>query len=190
MAIRQLVHLPDVSDAISIDLELSNHCLAAAAWLRREHLPHTARLLLTMSDAHAAIALRLAQCCGRRGRPALLRAQVAPRAVHASVREAAGDLLGRERDALAALDAAATRTSPVQRSLAHGLTEALPERRRLVRTATILRDAADEHGSDPAQLERWALREEPRFRAVLAHRPAARPATAAPVHTVSARSRR
>lgn len=190
MATRQLVHLPDVSGAISSDLELSNHCLAAAAWLRREHLPHTARLLLAMSDAHAATALRLAQCCGRRGRPALLRALDAPQAVHPSVLEAAGDLLVREEEALAALDAAATRTSPVQQSLAHGVAEALPERRRLVRTATILRDAAAQHGSDPTRLERWALRGEPRFRAVLAHRPAAARLAITPIHLVSAGSPR
>jgi len=53
--------------------------------------------------------------------------------------------------ALAALDAATSRASYVDRSLAVGLAEILHAQRKLARATDLLQDAAILHGSNPKQ---------------------------------------
>lgn len=171
MGVTRLALLPEVSAVLYADLDLSIRCLSVAAWLRRERLPHTARLLLDMSDRHAAVAHLIAQGCARHGHHVHLRAFGPPPATFASVVDAIRELGPAAQAAVGALDAATGRTSTTDRALATALADVLIEQRRLARAAVALHDAALRHGPDPARLEHWARHEEHRFHTLLSGPP-------------------
>jgi hypothetical protein len=146
---------PGVAAALHANLELSHRCLATAAWLRAEHLPNTARVVLALSDGHAALAHRLAQLFAQHGHPAALSSLQPPRATFESVREAVRELLLGEAQTLAAAHDSITGAAASDRSLAAGLAGVLPYQHRLSRATGSLADAV-EHALSLARLEHWA----------------------------------
>lgn len=150
--------LSELSTALSAELDVSNRHLAAAAWLRREHLPHTARLLFAMSDAHATLTHRIAHLFARRGYPTHLGALNPPRHAFVSVLDAVREATARRTVVLEAIATAATKISHDDPGLAIDLAKVFLHQRRLSRRAAVLEDAAARHGSDAARLERWARR--------------------------------
>lgn len=149
---------PDVFDTLAADLDLSNRYLAMAVWLGRERLPDTARLFRGMSDAHTALAHRVARLSGRGGRAIALAATCPPRATFASAADAAREALDQEARALARLDAALSGTALVAPRLAADASAVLAEHRRLLRAAAVIHDAASRLDARPADLEHWARR--------------------------------